>query len=230
MNVKLMLLSAGAISALAFVAVPAVGFASEFPAVCSSGATCTGNVVGGPATLEDDGGFLAGKVSCIATSGTSSQTSNSSTGSATLTFTGCKDEALNTNCTSSGQAAGTIKTNSLVYHLVFIDSTAQGTLVGVQFTGVNVTFSCAGGLVQKTVTGSVIGQIENPECNVARASHAVNFIYGVPLGSQKYTQVTTTGTVFDLTSGSHSSDSTTSGVRGTGQLFYSEGKTVTLAC
>lgn len=221
-----MMLAAGVLTALAFTALPSVASAGEFLADCSSGATCSANVSGLNPELEDDSASNAGRVGCTSVGGTAVQTHNSSTGSVELIFHGCKEKAFGSNCQSVGQPAGTIKTNQLVSHLVYLEH--DKSVKGVLLTGVNVTFTCFGGLVQKTVTGNIIGQIENPECGKFKASHSI--VFEKTAGVQKWQKVTTTGTAFDLTSGSHSSDGTTSGQSGTGTLTYTEGKTVNLTC
>ena len=38
-----------------------------------------------------------------------------------------------------------------------------------------MTFSCAGGIVTKTVTGNIIGTITTANCNAASASNVVTF-------------------------------------------------------
>jgi hypothetical protein len=226
MNKKLMLLAAGALSALAFAAPPAVSSAGEFEAHCSV-VPCTAAITGGVSVLQDDSGGAGGKVECTSVTGTATLTNTSSTGTAQLLFHGCKS-ALSPKCNNVTGQTETITTNVMTSHLVYIDPTPT-VLVGILLTGVNVTFECASGLVKKTVTGNLLGRIENPECGVARTHHTIEFNASGP-GTQQYTQVTTTGTVFDLTSGTHASDATTSSQAGTGHLTYNGGGTVTLTC
>jgi hypothetical protein len=229
MSKKLMLLAAGALSALAFAALPAVSSAGEFEAHCSV-VPCTAAVTGGIAKLINDNNE---KVECQTLTGTATLTNTSSTGSAQLLFHSCRGP-LNVKCNNVVGQTETITTNVMTSHLIYIDSTAErpepNALVGILLTGVNVTFECASGLVKKTVTGNIIGKIENPNCGVARTHHTVEFNQGVTVGTQEYTQVTTIGPVFDLTSGTHASDATTSSQAGTGHLTYNGGGTVTLTC
>src|SRR5215216_5579315 len=233
MSKKLMLLAAGALTALAFAALPAVASAAEFEAHCSASATCSGTIAGGQAVLQDDSGGLAGKVTCTTTTGTTTQTSTSSTGTATLTFDHCT-AGLGGECENEGVGTQKIVTNQLVSHLVIIHASPK--VVGVLLTGINVTFTCHTfiGTVRKTVTGNIIGEITNPNCGVAKTSHTLTFAKTgpEPADPQKYMQVTTAGTKFDLTSGTHSpepgSDSTTSSQTGTGTTSYTPaGTTVT---
>ncbi len=226
---KFMLLATGALAALAFAAVPTVATAGEIIGHCSSGGTCNATFSAGDGILEDDSGSSAGKLTCTSTTGTVTGTSGTSTGTATLTAHGCKELVFGTSCNTAGQPAGTIKTgNNLVSHLVYIDGppTVQ---VGIHITGFNMTLICSGGLILKTITGSVIAKIENPECGKARTSFTGTMETTAP-GSQRYKQITTTGPLFDLTSGTHTNDTTTSAIIGTGTITVAEGKTVTLTC
>jgi hypothetical protein len=227
MSKRLMLLAAGVLATLAFTALPSMASANEFIATCSTKANCTATIAGGAAVLENDAGGAVGTVSCTASTGTATIEHAKSTGSVSLSFTGCNNNGF--KCNSVGAAAGVINTGSLVSHLIYLEATTAGKK-GVLLTNVNVTFECAGGLVKKTVTGNVIGEIEEPNCGTAKASHKINFEPGAATGSQQWTQITKAGTIFDLTSGTHASDTTTSSQKGTGTLTYNGGATVTLDC
>jgi hypothetical protein len=223
MSKKMMLLAAGVLAALAFTALPSIASAGEFNATCSSGATCTGTVQStGHATLESSGGL---QVTCTSVTGSTSQTNNSSTGSANLVFHGCTESVFGTSCGTGG----TITANSMVSHLVYLEH--DKSVKGILLTNANVTFSCFGGFVKKTVTGSIIGEIENPSCGVAKTHHTINFEAGATTGSQKWTKITTTGTVYDLISNNHAGGAyETSSQTGTAHINYNEGKSVTLDC
>jgi len=58
------------------------------------------------------------------------------------------------------------------------------------------------GFEKKTVTGEVIGEIEEAStvCNAFVAAHKINFEAGATTGSQKWTQTETTGSTADLIS------------------------------
>jgi hypothetical protein len=201
--------------------------AGTFTADCSSGATCNATIEGtGSLVIEESSGL---KLTCTSTTGSISQTSGASTGTASIAFKGCTESIFGTSCNSTGAAAGEIKTNAMTTDLIYIDP--NKTTPGVLYTGVNMTYSCAGGTVRKTVTGNFIDHIENPECGVARANHTTVWEAGATTGSQKYTQVTTTGTVFDLivnndAGGAYATTSWT----GTCHVNYTEGKTLKLTC
>jgi len=210
---KLTILLAGVLAVLA--AIPAVAAAGEFTADCESGASCSATIAGGVATLNNTSNE---KIECSSADGTATQTSGSSTGTVELTFTGCKEKVsgFNFSCNSAGAASGVITTNTMVSHLVYIDPNAS--TPGVLLTNSNVTFSCAA-FFKKQVTGNIIGHWSNPQCGTFAAERTVTFEAGATTGSQKYTQVTTTGTVFDLISNNDNGGAyLTSSQTGTGTL------------
>jgi hypothetical protein len=226
MSKKLMILEACTLIALALTALPSASSAGEFISHCSPGAVCEATYSGGVSTLEDSNG---NSIQCSSGTGTVAVPSGTSTGTASLTAHGCIDENTSFSCTS-GASPGTLHTGSgLVAHLVYIDATPTS-LVGVLVTNLNMTFTCAGGFVKKTVTGSVIAVIENPECGKPRSIFSGQFASKAPTGSQQYTQVTTTGAVFNLTSGSETADAAPSSISGTGSLTFKAPQTVTLTC
>jgi hypothetical protein len=73
------------------------------------------------------------------------------------------------------------------------------TPIGILITIGDVQITCAGGLLTKTLTGNVIGELETPNCGTAGTTYNLNFA-PASAGSttQRYEQVTTTGTLFDL--------------------------------
>jgi len=226
MTKKLMVLAAGALAALAFMAIPSIATAGEVIGTCSSGATCTGTVEGtGHATLEESGGL---RVTCTATSGTATQMNNSSTGTGKFVFTGCTESIFGTQCTNT-VTNGKIETNTMVSHNVILEKEPK--VVGVLLTNANVTFNCPAVFSKKTVTGNLIGEIVNPECGVAKTKSTFNFAAGATTGSQKWTQVTTTGTVFDLTTNNDAGGAyATSSQTGIGHINWAAGSSVKLDC
>jgi hypothetical protein len=235
MSKKLMLLAAGALSALAFMAIPGIASGNEFVGTCGTGATCTGAIAGGAAEIEDDGGTA---VKCTSSSGSFTPTHNSPTGVVNLKFHSCTGFGF--TCTSPGQPAGTIATGNLTYHMIRLEPDPNTTPVGVLITGANVTFSCAGGLVVRTVTGSVIGELEefgSTDCGKPKTSLKLNFAEkaGGPTGTQKWETVGTSSALgeFDLTSGSHAgggSDATTTALKGTSTITMPPDLAVTVDC
>jgi len=223
MTKKLMLLAAGALAALAFAALPAGASAVEMTATCSA-VPCVGTIEGtGGAELTDDSGL---GIKCQKTGGTVTQVASpSSTVTATLTFSECKDTPIGLECNNEGVGTGKIVTNALTGHLITI---VTNTTIGVLLTGVNVTFECPALGIKKTVTGNLIGTIENKEgvCGKAVTHHTLLFEEEQP-GFQKHR--TWTGKTFDLTSGSHAADTTTSAQTATAHVNYGA-KTVTISC
>jgi hypothetical protein len=230
MRKKLILVASVALSAFALMVIPSLGFAGEFTATCSSGATCSGLIeaTGGPFTIQDDSGGAAGRITCFGPFGTATQTSNSTTGAWEISLSGCQEGVFGTQCNNTG-TAGQIKVGSLTSHLVKLEP-GQTTPVGILLTGINFSFSCPVLGVTRSVTGNIIGEIENPECGKARANHTIRFEQGAAAGSPKWAQVTTSGEFFDLTFGPPSSDTTTATWLTFVHITYSEGKTVTLNC
>jgi hypothetical protein len=233
MSKKLMLLAVGALTALAFTALPGAASAGEWEHHCTSTAgvaePCVLSVAGGGAELINDAGE---RISCTAVSGTGSAVTTGTTGSVKLTFTGCKETVtfFRFSCTSNG-TSGVIETNTLTTHNIYIEeATAAATTPGLLLTGVNTTFTCAG-FSDKTVTGNIIGHLTNPNCSSATTSMGISFDkHSSIVGTQKYEQVTTTGTVFDLTSGPHEADGTTSAQTGTGTISTKSGQHIRLTC
>jgi hypothetical protein len=162
---------------------------------------------GGASALTAEG-LVA--VKCTSNEGTGKYTTET-TGELELTFKGCTTELGGTvNCTTSGQTTGTITTNTAVFHNVELEPNPALEPLGVLVTepvnsgkGIGfATFVC-GGLQTIKVTGNVIGEITSKNCNSAKAkSFELNFTTkaGATEPTQKWEQVTTSGTVYDLTS------------------------------
>ncbi|HEX6782798.1 MAG TPA: hypothetical protein VF125_12335 [Solirubrobacterales bacterium] len=232
MNKKLMLLATGVLAALAFAALPAVASAGEPEAHCKVGAVCFGTVAGGATQLRDDAGQ---GITCTSVHGTASLTSTTSTGTLALTFTGCVETitGFKFSCNNTG-VAGKISTGTMGTHLIYLHhlpNTTTGlkvTLPGYGTGSGGVTFTCAG-FSRKTVTGSVIGHISNPECNTYRPVHTADFAEA-STGVQKFMQITTTGDKTDLISNNDAGGAyTTSAQIGSGVITW-EGTEVNITC
>jgi hypothetical protein len=191
MREKLKLFVVGALSALVIAALPAVASAGEFPIHCEA-ATCSSTITGLHLELRFTGGSI---ITCTSSTGTISQANNSTTGTAQITFHNCKDPIFGGHCTNA--VTGTIKTNTLTSHDVYLEPAPTKT-PGILLTGVNFTFTCFF-LGSKTITGNLIGHWENPNCGVKQTSHLLAFEL-VSAGHQKFSQVTTTGPIYDLIS------------------------------
>jgi hypothetical protein len=233
MSKKLMLLAAGALSALAFAALPAFASAEELEAHCPV-APCIGTITGSSSEhsieLENDAGE---KVDATALDGTIEiKTGTTKTATVELDFTHVYETSsgFKFTCNTPGQASGTIKTGPLTAHFINIGKSTE-TIPGVLLTlpAAGITFECAGGLVKKTVTGNIIGTILEPTtvCNKADTNTKVTFnIKGV--GTQEHELYT--GTAYDLISGPHATDTTTSAQTGHANIDWQVGNHPTLTC
>lgn len=236
MNKKLMLLAVGALTALAFAALPALASATEYEAHCQDAkgntvAICEGEVTGGTAELRNSNNEI---IKCTGTGGTTSFATTTTTGTANLKFTGCKEQAtiFKFNCNSVGSGTGIIEAANLTYHLINLESGVK--TPGIKFTGISVTFTCAG-FSDKTVTGSVVGHMHDPAtiCNQALATHSVNFQekVGGPVGTQTWMQTETTGTKTDLISNNDAGGTYfTSSQVATGTIHWKDGNLVKITC
>ena len=194
-------------------------------------AECKGTIQGtGNAILQDDSGKTEGELKCTATTGTAALTNASSTGTGNFTFTGCKVFAFFSCSTPGATNSGEIIINNRVTHLIYLHPIAGGatTDVGILITNVTATFVCAG-FVNKTMTGNMIGRVTNPECTKGVTHHTVVF-EKIAAGVQKYMQITTTGTKFDLTVGNELPDETTASQEGEGHINWEAGSEVKIDC
>jgi len=219
-----MLLAAGALSALALAALPALASAGEYEAHCEGAAECIGEFTGGPSSIVSDNGDT---ITCTAVGGTTSFATTSTTATANVHLTGCREHVtfFTFQCNSAGAAAGTINVSGVTYHL--INLVHGGTTPGLKFTDISITFECAG-FSKKTVTGSLVGHLESASCNTAVTTHSATFEQGATTGTQKYTQTTTTGTETDLIADNHAGGSyTTVAMVGTWTVHWNHNVKVT---
>ncbi len=236
MSKKLMLLAAGALTALAFSALPIAASAGEFEHHCTStggvAEECTNMTIASGA-LEYSNDNHEG-YTCTSVTGTATAEKTGTTGTAKLTFTGCKETVtfFKFSCTNTG-TAGKVETNTLVSHNVYLEPNTQAqTKPGLLLTGVNVTFTCAG-FATKTLTGNIIGIITNSNCTSAVTSMTVKFEkLGAATGTtQEWEQITTSGTFFDLIQNNDAGGSyTTSALKGEGTITTRAGQHIRLTC
>lgn len=228
MNKNLSSLAAAMLTASALAVIPAIASAGEYSADCE--------FIGCGGTIQSTGGIeitdtAMQQITCTSVTGNVSVTSNSSTGSVQLLFHGCKEQAtiFKFSCTSPGMPSGTITTNTLVMHNVYIDPNKS--TPGILVTGVNVTYNCGGGFSRKTVTGDLIGHIETPNCGSFVANHTVTFeetFDGIP----KYTSVTTFITIINkFRANNHDGGSyTETSINATAHVNYPGDNRVKLTC
>jgi hypothetical protein len=226
MKHKLMMLALAAVSA-AILALPSVASAAEWTIDTETGALPTYTTAGNAAKLTSSGFGAFLPVECTHNTGSGKYTS-STTSSVTLTFTGC--EQGGEWCTTSGQEVGKIKTTELVSHNVMVHSTAQvanGT-PGLLLTPINghfATFVCGNGTF--TVGGNgIIGDISAPKCGEVFKKTAEVRFETTSSGNQKYKQIETAGTSYDLST-TTSLGTFTSGEDAAVSVTYNQGTKMT---
>lgn len=195
-------------SILALVAVCAAMFA--LPAVASAGVwhlepengePSQGFTVaaGGTAKLltVNSSDAVTSEIDCTSVDG-SGEYETTTTGTLNLVFHGCTTTIPifgKVNCTTSGKTTGTIETTTLPFHNVLIHAGTPGVLITPAADGTFAHFSCFG--VAVTVEGNgIIGDV-TAECGDTGVS-AAELDFEAVNNTQKFKQVTTEGTVYDL--------------------------------
>jgi hypothetical protein len=154
------------------------------------------------------------KISCTGTAMSGSFNAGSSTtGSVSLTFTGCSAEFLGIkgNCNTVGDASGTV-TSSAVFHLITTSTSKPGFLL----TPATHTYVCVG-FSRILFTGNgIIGTITSPACGAKSKTMTLSFKQAG--GTQEDLEYT--GTKYDLkadteNSAGEISSTTTAGLEGT---------------
>jgi hypothetical protein len=229
MTKKMMLLALAAVSAAMF-ALPAVASAGEPVIDPASGKF--------PLTFTSAGGHSELRaneeppITCTSNTGTGKYTSGT-TGEIALTFHGCTTSFFGfpVSCNSAGQPSGTIKTNTSVFHNVYVTDakTNPGVLVTPPTSpaGLYTTIIC-GGFASIEVRGNgIIGELTSPKCGaVAQKTATLNF--AATGSSQTLKKVTATGTEYSLSSTTESSGKvTTSCEVAEGTVTYAENATLT---
>ena len=164
-------------------------------------------------------------VECSGASGSGKYTS-STTGNIELTFTGCgTPSSASNNCTNTA-TAGKITTTEFVFHNVVLEPTPSpvlGTLI-TSNAGHFATFTCTiFGIPNKVVVSGngIIGQVTSPACGTTEVTES-KLAFEQTGGSQKWKQVTTTGTSYDLTSSTNGGAAVTAGQEGKGKVTYNQ--------
>lgn len=144
-------------------------------------------------------------VSCSSVTGSGSYVTNT-WGSMILTMHGCSSGLF--SCTSKGEPTGTISTASLPFDNILLEANPQ--TPGLMFTptsvdntpgageGFFVEFTCGLGTTTTVRGNGVLGDITGPKCGESGKTLTVEFTSAMP-GTQRWLQVTTTGTKYDLT-------------------------------
>jgi hypothetical protein len=204
MNKKLMTLALAAVIVAIF-ALPAVASAGNWHLEPTDGSRTgpTITITATSSTLSTTSGLtikstgLSGTGTFNAESTTTGVITSESAGiKGGLKFTGVA--SLGFPCTSAGQAAGTVLTAPLTFHLEKIDTETPGLLIypGGAEGSTFATFTCAG--ITTIVRGNgILGDVTD-KCSEEKEKGTVDFQTNGTNGHQKYKQVTTNGTVYDL--------------------------------
>jgi hypothetical protein len=199
MKRKTMLLVGAALSVLAFTALPSMASAfestpsidpvapAEFP-LSYSGA-------GGAGTLYTASGR---NINCTGNSASGSFAS-SMTGTAKVTFTGCTENKLGSQC-QSGATKGTIVTEELTTHTVYLSGGKPGVLFTPNESGKFATISCLSGFIKIEVKGSgVLGTVTEPGFGEEEASNSFEIVVKATSEGQEHTE-TAEGETYGLES------------------------------
>jgi len=123
----------------------------------------------------------------------SGEFSDMNTGEAQLTLINCREAAFNSYCTTSGESAGTIKTESLPVEVTPLSDSNPGlSLSENESSGLVAKFKCLGGFVTLEVSGGVLGEITSP--GVFESSWLQSEM-NVVEGQQEYTETEGSETV-----------------------------------
>ncbi len=193
-------------------AIAAMGVAMlVLPAMASAGTWHLekGGAGGGPAgTFTGTGGASEWTTtSGLTLKGTSTtvhgEFETTTTGTITITFHGVTG-LFGVHCQTAGQPTGTVVTTLLTFHLVNLEPNPvkkPGILITPNHTTGNFAhFECGG--VKQTIAGNgLLGELVTPACGATTTEPEFKFQRGAVAGHQKWTQITTTGTIYDLTLG-----------------------------
>jgi hypothetical protein len=230
MSKMIKLLALAAISG-AILALPAAASAGEWKLDSASGKFPQSFTLSfGGTTLTTDGSSL--KVSCNGLTGSGEYENSTTAKNVRLSLFGCTENLFGSACTTAGQSTGTIETTVMTGHNVIIEN-LNPPYRGILFTpnaGHFATFTCGGGLVKDVVSGNgVIAQLTIPAfCNSKAISGSLSFAStAAAAGTQKWTQITTAGTKFDLTSSQNGGAAATSSLDSAGSMSFLEEQTFT---
>jgi hypothetical protein len=168
------------------------------------------------------------KISCTATKASGSFNAGSSTtGTNTVTFSGCTAEQLGIkgNCNTAGDATGTI-TTSEVFHLI----TTSTSKPGILWTPVTTTVTCIGFSRIEFTGNGLIGTITSPACG--GTSNNKTLVFEQSGGTQNH--LVYTGVKYDLSGDTENSEGVTSGPTATagfeGSVTLTSASAGTLEC
>ncbi len=200
MNKKMMLLALAAVSAAMF-ALPAMASAGTWHFEKAGGIkvnTFTGT--GGVSEWTTTNGLTL-KATSTTVHG---EFETTTTGTITLTFHGFVG-LFGVHCTTAGQPTGTVVSTKLTFHLVHLEPAKNkpGILITPNHTTGNFLHFECGGVKQTWAGNGLLGELvaPSPPCGAETTAPEFKFQRSTTLGlgHQTWTQVTTTGTVYDLT-------------------------------
>lgn len=200
MKPKLAIATVAVMALLAVVAAPSSASAAGWDLDVEAGILPVKivNITGGEVKFTQLG--LLSAVTCQKVEG-SGVYNTATEGTLELTFTTCTRGTE--VCQTEPALKEAIKTTTLTFHNIMIDSTTQvsGGRPGILITGNNnhfATFACAG-VTTEVIGNGIIGELENPTCGTAgfQKTESLSFT-SEAAGKQTYKQVETAGTTFDL--------------------------------
>lgn len=202
MNKKLTILAAGALTALAFAALPSVAAAGTWNCETTAAAICgTFDGTNKTVTKLTVHNSESEVIECSENTVHGEYKTKTTGENLTITFHGCKAPGIG-ECNSPGQPAGTIKTFDLDFHNILIHAGTPGILLTPNTANKEfATFTCAGIATIHVAGNGVIGHLTRT-CGTEAAKGALSTLDfdSVAPGTQKWTQITTTGEPFDLVS------------------------------
>ena len=152
----------------------------EFPASFSLAGAQTVSLVGPEITISCT---TSGEVKALGGEG---QFEDATSGTATLTLHNCKGP-FNVNCTTSGQAAGTIKTEALPFRLAYLSDGEPGIVFEPNAaSGLLATAKCSVIAEVKLKGSGVLGQVTEPALD--EPSPTLTIDLNAPEGEQQYTE------------------------------------------
>jgi hypothetical protein len=167
-------------------------------------------------------------ITCTASTGSGSYAS-STTGTISLTFTGCKTpNVFNAECHSTGQGNGTIVVASSVFHNIYVtdNKTTPGVLITAPSGGVFTTMTCATFFTTTIAGNGIIGHLESPKCGATSSTGVLNFT--ATEATQTFRQITATGTEYSLTAQTSGGTAVKAAEIAKGSISFPEA--VTLTC
>jgi hypothetical protein len=225
---KIILLALTAISAAMF-ALPAVAAAGEWSLDPASGKFPVSFTLSSTTTTTlttDDGSGL--RVACSGATGSGKQETSTTSEEVTLTFTGCKENLFGSSCTSFNEPTGSIKTTDLVGHNIRVEANPlTRAILLTPNNGHFASFTCAGFFSIVVGGNGIIGEMTAPTTCGAVSKTATVKYESPGIGTQKWTQETTTGTKYNLTSSVNGSAAATASQDGTGTITFAENLTFT---